>query len=156
MKKLLLLLLLIFVFAGCEKEAEIVEDKATVKEEYAEKWTIEMTVSEVTPTSLKWKLTHKGDRIENLFGGEFFIEKLTDGEWTEVPALCEPMWQLIAYHIPHNGSYEFEENFEWLYGVLPEGHYRIGKEVTVEGEREGVYAPVKFSEDIIYYAEFDI
>ena len=156
MKKLLLILSLLLVLTGCENEKTVTEEKITAEEEYADEWTVEMTVIDVTPTSLRVKLAHTGDVVDTIFGEEFFIETIVDGEWTQVPALCEPYWNLVAFHIPHNSSTEFEESFEFLYGTLPEGHYRIGKEVTVEGTKQGVYAPVKFTEDIVCYAEFDI
>ena len=53
-----------------------------------------------------------------------------------------------------------EENWEWLYGTLSKGHYRIVKDVEVRGARLNEYQGIKriehFIEDKVYYAEFDI
>ena len=162
MKKTLLIILAVFLlFTGCEKEEKAYEEqKVNLEEKYANEWTIEMTVSDVTPVGLKGKLTHSGDEIEALFGNIYVLEKLVEGEWTAVDMLCEPYWHLVAYSIPDNGSYEFEINWEGLYGTLPKGHYRIGKDVEVRGTRINEYQGIKriehFIEDKVYYAEFDI
>lgn len=161
MKKILLILIALLIFTGCEKEKVAAEDpKIPLEEKYSNNWTIEMTVSDVTPTGLKGKITHLGDPVRATTGSMYSLEKLVDGEWTEVDALCEPLWYLLAYHIPLNDSYEFEENWEWFYGTLPSGHYRIVKDVTVEGKRLNEYQGIKkiehFTEEKPYYAEFDI
>lgn len=48
-----------------------------------------------------------------------------------------------------NDSCEWEVNWELLYGVLAEGKYRIGKEIT-DFRDTGDY------DSAIYYAEFEI
>ncbi len=48
-----------------------------------------------------------------------------------------------------NDSCEWDVNWEWLYGVLAEGKYRIGKEIT-DFRDTGDY------DSAIYYAEFEI
>lgn len=161
MKKLLLLIVLVLTFTGCEKEKIASEDpKIPIEEKYSNVWTIEMTVSDVTPTGLKGKITHSGDRVWATTGARFVIERLEDGEWTDAGALCEPLWYAIAYIIPNNDSYEFEVGWEHIYGALPSGRYRIGKEVGVKGTRlneyEGIQRIEHFSEDTMYYSEFDI
>ncbi|MBQ7897727.1 MAG: hypothetical protein IJ323_04945 [Clostridia bacterium] len=162
MKKLILVLVaLILTFTGCEKEEIAAEDpKIPLEEKYSNEWTIEMTVSDVTPTGLKGKITHSGDNVNAITGSRFVLEKLVDGEWTEADALCEPAWYLLAYPIPNNDSYEFDVNWEWLYGTLLSGHYRIVKDVRIEGTRLNEYQGIKriehFIEEKILYAEFDI
>ena len=54
-----------------------------------------------------------------------------------------------AYIIPLNGKTEMDVNIEWLYGELPAGHYRIGKDISVS------YAAGNRDSQILY-AEFDI
>lgn len=161
MKRLLLILVALLVFTGCEKEKIASEDpKIPIEEKYSDVWTIEMTVSDVTPTGLKGKITHSGDQVWATTGARFVIERLEEGEWRDAGALCEPLWYAIAYIIPNNDSYEFEVGWEHIYGTLPSGHYRIGKEVGVKGARlneyEGIRRIEHFDEDTMYYSEFDI
>ena len=54
-----------------------------------------------------------------------------------------------AWIIPINDSCEWEINWEWLYGQLPAGKYRVGKEIM------DFKGPGDF-EKAVYYAEFVI
>ena len=58
-------------------------------------------------------------------------------------------WNAIAYLIPKDGTYEKEINWEWLYGKLPKGNYRIGKEI-MDFRESGNF------DKRIFYAYFEI
>lgn len=58
-------------------------------------------------------------------------------------------WTLEAWLIPMNDTVEWQVNWEWLYGKLPSGHYRIGKGIT-DLRVAGDYNQAMF------YADFDI
>lgn len=65
------------------------------------------------------------------YGDDFIIEKNEKGEWKEATIVLEGVYgyNAIAYHITKDGVTDFEIDWEWLYGELESGEYRIGKGV---------------------------
>ncbi len=75
---------------------------------------------------------YEGNPKGNLqYGDGFIIEKLEKGEWLEAPIALEGDYGFndIAYPITNEDVTDFKIDWEWLYGVLEPGEYRIGKEV---------------------------
>lgn len=67
---------------------------------------------------------------ELLTGREFWLEKNQDDQWIKLASSWERLcWTEEAWTIPKNHSVEWKVNWEGLYGELPLGNYRIGKEV---------------------------
>ena len=65
-----------------------------------------------------------------LYGEWYSVEKEDGGEWTKVePIIDNYSFTMIGYLTDENGEVEFEINWEWLYGKLPEGSYRLLKSV---------------------------
>ena len=68
------------------------------------------------------------------YGQDYSLEKLDGDAWTQLPVIFEGEWAVTAeaYLIPKDldslGS-EWEVNWEWLYGKLEPGDYRIGKTI---------------------------
>ena len=65
-------------------------------------------------------------------GDDFAIEVKKDGEWEEAPIAVEGDYgfSAIAYTISPDDTTRRELNWEWLYGELAPGEYRIRKGVT--------------------------
>lgn len=99
---------------------------------------IQMEVWDVTPTGLKLQFTHMPDKgqvtTEYSFGSWYELEQYTEGEWKTVPVYAEVQyaWKDLAYNIPAKGSQVLEVDWEWLYGSLEEGAYRIHKKIYSE------------------------
>lgn len=64
-------------------------------------------------------------------GEAYSIERCEDGEWGDMPVVITGHYafNLLAYIIPLDGDREFQVDWEWLYGELEPGEYRIRKEV---------------------------
>lgn len=64
------------------------------------------------------------------FGDEFMIETKKDGGWEEVPVIVEGNYAFnaVAYMLTSD-MVEQELDWEWLYGELAPGEYRIRKSV---------------------------
>ena len=62
-------------------------------------------------------------------GDDFAIERYGDGNWEEVPVTVKGDYGFhdIAYVIPNEEITERELSWEWLYGQLAPGEYRIEK-----------------------------
>lgn len=164
MKKVLsvvLTALLLFSFAACDtadsESLYVTEENPsedTVAEEIDYDWGIELSVNNADSKGLSLTIGHSDVEIngELSTGSPYWIELYTDGQWEsieEAPSEHERAWTAEAYIIPMNGSTDFDINWEWLYGELPSGHYRIGKTINVSynaGNRDHQ----------TLYAEFDI
>lgn len=68
---------------------------------------------------------------ELMYGEDYVIEVLKDGEWEEAPIPVEGNYAFdaIAIMLPCEEISEREVDWEWLYGELAPGEYRIGKSV---------------------------
>ena len=66
-----------------------------------------------------------------VYGSWYKIEKEVDGKWYEVPTIIEDYgFDEMAYLVDKNNEVKFVMNWEWLYGKLPSGSYRILKQVN--------------------------
>ncbi len=81
------------------------------------------------------------------YGDDFLIEIQKDDIWEEVPIQLEGNYGFndIAYVIPAEGISEQELHWEWLYGTLAPGTYRIRKNIldfrgTGDYDKHTVYA----------------
>ena len=65
------------------------------------------------------------------YGEDFVIEVLKNGKWEEAPIPIEGNYGFndIAIMLPGGEISEREINWEWIYGELEPGEYRIGKSV---------------------------
>ena len=87
-------------------------------------------------------LTKKGARVritdfsskQYVYGLDYYIEK-KDGEWKKLEATSSDaivLWDMKSHTPDINGILEFDINWEYYYGELTPGRYRIVKPVYVE------------------------
>ncbi len=123
-------------------------------------WGITLSARNVGPTGLTLVCTQAGGSfrgkegpfltsINLLTGGYFWVEKLVDGVWTDLPVPEDLSWTTEGYVIPIHDSVQWNVNWSGIYGSLEAGRYRIGKTVSF------TQAPGE-SESQVYYAEFTI
>ena len=63
------------------------------------------------------------------------LERLVDGKWEAFSRIvAEASYHDIAYIIPPEGESELETNWEWLYGRLDPGTYKVTKLVMTQKE----------------------
>jgi len=116
-------------------------------------WGIILEAEKVTPSGLTI-LCHQsgGDDVGELTTGSYYvIQKMEEEGWVDVEYLPHEYdigWTMEAWMIKKEDTTRWEINWEWLYGELPAGEYRIGKQVS--NGRYGQY------EDEMAYAEFVI
>ena len=69
---------------------------------------------------------------ELMFGEDFVIEVLKNGEWEEAPIPVEwnYAFNAIAFMLPCEEITEREIEWKWIYGELEPGEYRIGKDIN--------------------------
>lgn len=117
-------------------------------------WGINLTATNVTPTGVTIHCTQSGGEPtgELQTGSYYVIEKYVEGAWEKVeylPHEHEIAWTAEAWGIPKNEVCQWEVNWEWLYGKLQKGRYRIGKDIT-DFRGTGDY------DQALHYAEFEV
>ncbi len=117
-------------------------------------WSVELTASDVTSTGLKLSCTLvNGDTdVEYDTGSMYWIEKKDGDAWVSVDTLHpgeDLAWTSEAYIIPAEGAAEWDINWEYLYGELPAGEYRVGKKIYA-------YKGAGDYEEAVYYSEFHL
>ncbi|MBQ7801471.1 MAG: hypothetical protein IJ375_04000 [Oscillospiraceae bacterium] len=126
-------------------------------------WGITLRTDSVTPSGLTLLITQSGDLpLQELYYGQYFsLERLEDGDWTAVEPIIENYgFTLTATSLPQNKTTRVDIRWEWLYGQLPPGTYRIGKDISNQVfPRFGV--DIKLNDlpeetNYTYYAEFEI
>ena len=121
---------------------------------FEETWGINLTAENITSTSATIKCVQSGGEPtgELHTGSWFIIENWTEENgWKEMPYVVEGdiAWTEEAWMINTDDVCEWDINWEYLYGAIPEGKYRIGKEIM------DFRGPGDFDK-AIYYAEFII
>jgi len=101
-------------------------------------WGLTLSVENVTSTGLTLVVTQSGGNpTGSLETGEAYrLITLKDGTWKVVEELPLPEgvdgrgFNSIGYFIPRGETREFEINWEWIFGELPSGTYRLIKNFT--------------------------
>lgn len=117
-------------------------------------WGITLTATDVTTAGLTIVCEQvDGEQQGELqTGSPYWLEIFKDNTWQVVPYLpleYDVAWTAEAWSISLNDKTEWTVDWEWLYGELPSGSYRIGKSV-MDFIETGSY------EEQSYYAEFEI
>lgn len=105
-------------------------------ESFIDKYSLEVSAKNITSTSATLVFTRMDMSItdELSFGEEFTIDKKDEYEWTEVDTVIDGDYgfKSAAYTIAVEGSTEHDFDWEWLYGALEPGEYRINLQVEDE------------------------
>ncbi len=97
-------------------------------------WGLTLTAKDVTPMSMTIVFTQSGGSVTGRLSTAswYRLQMLTDYGWIEVETILpedEVFWALSAMPITPEGSTEIPVDWEWLYGQLTPGEYRISQEV---------------------------
>ena len=126
-------------------------DENGVVDEGFPNWGLTLSVKDVTESGLTLVCTQSGGELtgELQTGSDYKLIVLKEA-WEDVPTIIEDYgWDMIAYGVSKNDETEFEYNWEWLYGKLPAGTYRMVKGFT-EYRETGDY------DNFTYWTEFEI
>jgi len=121
---------------------------------FEENWGVTLTMDHVTSTSASIVCEQAGGAAtgELQTGSWYILENWTqENGWKEVDRVFQGdlAWTMEAWSIPKNEKSEWSVNWEFLYGELPPGKYRMGKEI-MDFRKSGDY------DTAIYFADFVI
>lgn len=94
-----------------------------------------MELHDVTPTGAVVRfIRYDEERTEGMdYGQGFLLVRLENDEWVDVPTVIDDYgFTEEAYPIPAGGEAEMVTDWQWIYGALEPGTYRIRKTVSDE------------------------
>ncbi len=129
---------------------EVIEQNSSDKlSEYD--WGITLSTKDASPTGLVLTINQSGGNPtgELEYGADYKLIPLIGEKWEDVPTLGEGVFTEEAYTVAMGTSTDVEINWEWLYGRLPVGEYRIVKRL-IDFRSTGDY------DTDSYWADFEI
>lgn len=124
MKKILAFILLfscLCLLVGCKTETKSEISPTDVEN-------VTLRIENVSPIGATLIIKDTNE-TSDLYGEWYKIEKNIDGTWYDVATVIDNYaFSYIGYLTNDNNEVSFEINWEWLYGSLPTGTYRILKQ----------------------------
>lgn len=132
MRKYLCMLGIIFLL-GCGSEATDRADwEPTLYETVNNLEGVTMVVKKGSISSTGLTVTFKNSSDRHcVFGEDFLLEKEIEGSWYQVPITLDENYgfNAIGYDLAPSEVKEWTVDWDWLYGNLDTGKYRIIKEM---------------------------
>lgn len=104
----------------------------------------------VSPTEVTLVFENHSEN-EAIYSDDFVLEKESNGNWYQVPTVIENYgFNDIGYNLLPDEVEDFTVEWEWLYGSLDSGKYRVVKRVLDfrrTGDYEGYYLTAEFTID---------
>ncbi|WP_096154197.1 immunoglobulin-like domain-containing protein [Bacillus sp. FJAT-45066] len=93
----------------------------------------------VSSTGLTVIFENNSDK-DCMYGEYFLLEKKIEGKWYQVPVALDGEYGFnsIGYDLPSSDVKEMPIDWEWLYGSLDTGEYRIVKDI-IDFRKSGDY-----------------
>ena len=134
MRKYLYLFILmtisLFILLGCENET--VDWEPSTYETYNNLDDVFMHVKEgsITPNGLTLVIENNSAN-DSMYGEFYMLEKKINGSWYQVPVAIDGDYGFtdIGYELKSGKNEEIKIDWEWLYGSLDAGQYRIVKDI---------------------------
>ena len=97
---------------------------------------ITLSITDYYKTGMKFAITNSND-TNITFGEDYKLQKLVNDSWESIPYINDTNWafKAIAIMLSPNASSDKSINWEYMYGELPNGTYRIVKDFFVNGNR---------------------
>ena len=124
MKKFLVIVLLLvyetILFVGCSKESTY---------QPTELENVSISISDVSPTGATI-IIKDTNNTPYIYGEWYKIEKEKDGKWYDIETVIDDYcFESIGYIPNDNKEVKYTIDWEWLYGELPVGNYRLLKNI---------------------------
>lgn len=144
-----IMIYLIFTLSGCNS----IDLKPTTYDTVNNFDGVSMTAKEetVTHTNLTLVFENKSNN-QCIYGNSFLLEKNISGRWYQIPVAIDDNYGFddIGYVLNPGENGEWTVDWEWLYGSLDEGEYRIVKEV-LDFRNTGIYDKYYLVADFTIY-----
>lgn len=94
----------------------------------ASEWGVSMLAEEVSATGCTLSIQKRGGNADGgvYYGASYWLEQQTTEGWKQMEPLIEVGWEMWAREATYQTA-QMTCGWKSLYGVLPEGTYRVGK-----------------------------
>lgn len=133
-----LVLVCMLSITGCASKTDVIAYRTpaetTPNDANPNQWGVTLEVDNVTANGLTMICTQSGGNPsgELQTGSDYVLEECINGNWYKVEYIIDEYnvsWTAEARIIPMNDSVSWDFNWEYLYGELAAGEYRIGKDI---------------------------
>jgi hypothetical protein len=145
------------LFAGCSNNSDPSVDptdwKPTQYETVNNFAGVTMTVNNGTASSTELTVLFENNTDSQCIYGEYFsLEKTVNERWYQVPVAIDGDYgfNAIGYDLPSRDVREHVVEWEWLYGSLDTGDYRIVKDILdfrESGDYDTYFLAAEFTVD---------
>ncbi|MFA9560497.1 immunoglobulin-like domain-containing protein [Evansella sp. AB-rgal1] len=112
---------------------------------------VEMIVKEGTVSTTGLTVIFENNSVKECIYGEYFVlEKKMEGRWYQIPVAQEGDFDDIGYELASSDVREWTIDWNWLYGGLDTGDYRIVKDILdfrKAGDFDKYYLTAEFTID---------
>lgn len=119
-------ILLIVCLTGCDNAKEAESQEEDVQDE---EFVVSIQEDSLSSTGLVLIMENESDDCAFSFGEAYALEKQEDGNWEEIEPIREVAVIAIEYNVLPGESVEHTVNWDTKYGSLPEGDYRLVKQI---------------------------
>lgn len=114
---------------------------------------VDITFKEGTLTSSGGTIVIKDSSPNKIvYGKEFYIEKYVNSKYIPLKYINDNFaFNSMAYYVDENGMLEMSQNWEYMYGKLDKGIYRIVKRVFFDSD-----VPIEMGDNYYVWTEFEI
>lgn len=114
---------------------------------------VDITFKEGTLTSSGGTIIIKDSSPNKIvYGKEFYVEKYVNSEYVPLEYINDNFaFNSMAYYVDENGILEMNQNWEYMYGKLDKGIYRIVKRVFFDSD-----IPIEMGDNYYVWTEFEI
>lgn len=129
---LLMLSLSVLFFSGCQNlnDEDSTDLKASILDEVDTMDGVSMSAvkDSISPTGLSVELKNGSDR-QVIYSEDILLEENIDDRWYHVPVVISEDYGFndIGYELDPGEQQSIEIDWEWLYGELDDGQYRLVK-----------------------------
>ena len=112
---------------------------------------VEIEIKDLTNKGMKI-IIHDHNHNKIIYGSEFHLEKYVNNNWDSIYTIDDNYaFNDMAYYVNEDGILEMDQNWEYMYGELPKGIYRIVKNVFFESD-----IPININDHYYIWQEFEI
>ena len=147
-KLFVIIFIIIFCLTACGKNNIDKKSKHSISNDVVSLEVKENTLTDIGATFI---IKNKSAVDTYMYGYPYFIEKKENGEWYVLETINELAFNLPAFGLKPSESKELEINWEYGYGKLKSGTYRLVKDVFRSGDE-----PIGESNIIYIAAEFTV
>ena len=125
------------------KNKDILHNICTLKIDDLKGVSMAIKENTLTNTGATVIITDTSNR-DNIYGNSYKIEKKENGVWIELKPKNDMFFTDIGYVVGEDHTLEFDINWEYFYGKLESGEYRILKDTREAGEGVNHYITAEF------------